>query len=63
MDVTVVSPLLTDRVDLSVTTPGHTLTVAFNDKCSDHLAACDAEGICFIPLPVEKLRGWHKQAA
>ena len=34
LDVTVVSLLLTDRVDNSVTTPGHTLTVAFNEKCS-----------------------------
>ena len=63
LDVTVVSPLLTDRVDNSVTTPGHTLTVAFNDKCRDYLAACEAEGISFIPLPVETLGGWHDKAA
>ena len=61
--MTVVSPLLTDRLDMSVTTPGHTLTVAFNDKCRDYLAACEAEGIAFIPLPVETLGAWHKQAA
>ena len=36
LDVTVVSPLLTERVDLSITTPGHTLKVAFNDKCRDY---------------------------
>ena len=62
LDVTVVSPLLTDRVDLS----GHTLTtltVAFNDKRRDFLAACEAEGISFIPLPLETLGGRHKQAA
>ena len=63
LDVTVVSPLLTDRVDQSVTTPGHTLTVAFNNKCRHYLAACEAEGISFIPLPVETLGAWHKQAA
>ena len=32
LDVTVVSPLLTDRLANSVSTPGHTLTCAFNDK-------------------------------
>ena len=63
LDVTVVSPLLTDRLDMSVTTPGHTLTVAFNDKCRDYLAACESEGITFLPLPVETLGAWHKKAA
>ena len=62
LDVTVVSPLLTDRVDNSITTPGHTLVVAFNDKCRDYLQACEREGISFIPLPVETLGGWHKKA-
>ena len=42
---------------------GHTLTVAFKDKCRDYLAACEAEGLSFISLPVETLGGWHKQAA
>ena len=63
LEVTVVSPLLTDMVDQSVTTPCHTLTVAFNNKCRDYLAACEAGGISFIPLPVETLGAWHKQAA
>ena len=58
----VVSPLLTDTLDLSVTTPGHTLTVAFNEKCRDYLGACEREGIAFIPLPVETLGGWHDKA-
>jgi hypothetical protein len=62
LDVTVVSPLLTDRLDNSITTPGHTLVVAFNDKCRDYLEACEREGISFIPLPVETLGGWHKKA-
>ena len=62
LDVTVVSPLLTERVDLSITTPGHTLKVAFNDKCRDYQEACEREGITFIPLPVETLGGWHKKA-
>jgi hypothetical protein len=64
LDVTVVSPLLTDRLANSVSTPGHTLTMtcAFNDKCRDYLAACQREGIAFIPLPVETLGGWHPKA-
>ena len=39
-----------------------TLTSAFNDKCRDYLAACQREGIAFIPLPVETLGGWHPKA-
>ena len=62
LDVTVVSPLLADRLDNSITTPGHTLVVAFNDKCRDYLEACEREGMAFIPLPVETLGGWHKKA-
>ena len=46
----------------SSATPGHTLTVAFNEKCRDYLAACQREGIAFIPLPVETLGGWHSKA-
>ena len=62
LDVTVVSPLLTDRLADSATTPGHTLTGAFNDKCRDYLAACQREGIAFISLPVETLGGWNAKA-
>ena len=62
LDVTVVSPLLIDRLDLSISAPGHTLEVAFNEKCRDYLEACEREGITFIPLPVESLGGWHKRA-
>ena len=62
LDVTVVSPLLTDRLDNSITTPGYTLEEAFNNKCRDYLEACEREGLSFIPLPVETLGGWHKRA-
>ena len=61
MDVTVVSPLLTDRLDNSIRTPGHTLVVAFNDKCRDYSEACKREGISLIPLSVESLGSWHKK--
>ena len=62
LDVTVVCPLLTDRQDNSIASPGHTLVVAFNEKCRDYLEACEREGLAFIPLPVETLGGWHKKA-
>ena len=62
LDVKVVSPLLTDRVDPSIASPGNTLEAAFNDKCRDYLQACEREGLAFIPLPVETLGGWHKKA-
>jgi hypothetical protein len=42
--------------------PGQTLTCSFNDKCRDYLAACQREGIAFIPLPMETLGGWHAKA-
>jgi hypothetical protein len=54
---------MTDRVVQSGTTPGHTLTVAFDNKCRDYLASCEAEGIRFIPLTVETLGAWHKKTA
>ena len=60
--MTVVSPLLPDRVSNSSSTPGNTLTLAFNEKCRDYLAAFQREGITFIPLPVETLGGWHSKA-
>ena len=63
LDVTVVSPLLADRLDSSITTPGYTLTMAFNNKCRDYLEPCEREGLSFIPLPVETLGGWHEKAA
>ena len=63
LDVTVVSPLLPTRVKDSAATPGHTLSVAFSDKCRNTFQACARENIRFIPLPVETLGGWHDKAA
>ena len=60
--MTVVSPLLPNRLAKSVEILGHTLTQAFNDKCRNTLQACLSEGIAFIPLPVETLGGWHEKA-
>ena len=62
LDVTVVSPLLDDRVVQSGTTPGHTLNLAFNEKCRAYHQACESAGVTFLPLPVETLGGWHAAA-
>ena len=62
LDVTVINPLQSSLVAQAATTPGHALTVAYNRKMTDTGAACQREGITFIPLPVETLGGWHEAA-
>ena len=63
-DVTVVNPLQQELVDTAATTAGHALSYAFNWKVSRGGvgAACQREGIVFLPLPVETLGGWHETA-
>ena len=63
-DVTVVNPLQQELVEAAATTAGHALSYAFNWKVSRGGvgAACQREGIVFIPLPVETLGGWHETA-
>ena len=47
-------PLLTDRLDSAIITPGHTLTVTINDKCRDYQEPCLVRGtVLCIPLPVK----------
>ena len=62
LDVTVINPLQSSLVALAATSPGHALTVAYNRKMTNTGAACQREGITFIPLPVETLGGWHEAA-
>lgn len=62
LDVTIVSPVLDDRVVQSGMTPGHTLNLAFNEKCRSYHQACESAGVAFLPLPVETLGGWHAAA-
>ena len=58
------NPLQQELVDTAATTPGHALFNAFNWKVSRGgvRAACQMEGIVFLPLPVETSGGWHKTA-
>ena len=62
MDVTVVNPLQAALVAQAATTAGHALTYAYNRKMTGTGAACQREGMVFIPLPAETLGGWHDQA-
>ena len=62
LDVTVVNPLKAQLVAQAATTAGHALTHAYNRKMAGAGAACQREGMVFIPLPAEALGGWHEQA-
>ena len=62
LDVTVVNPLQTALVNRAATTPGHALTVRFNEKMTKHGEGCRQAGMVFIPMVVETLGGWHESA-
>ena len=53
-----------ELVEAAATTAGYSLTYAYNWKVSRGGvgAACQREGIVFLPLPVETLGGWHDTA-
>ena len=63
-DVTVVNPLQDQLVANAARTAGHALSYAYNWKVSRGGvgAACQREGIVFLPLPCETLGGWHETA-
>ena len=58
LDVTVISPLQLQTVDIAATTQGHAITVAESRKMTFHAESCRSQGINFIPLVVESLGGW-----
>jgi hypothetical protein len=58
MDVTVISTLQ----QLTVAGASTTLSVGETRKVSAHADACRAVGVSFIPLVVESIGGWSKQA-
>ena len=62
LDVTVVSPLQQALLSKAADTAGAALSHAFDRKNRQSLEDCRAQGIHFIPLPVETLGGWHPQA-
>ena len=43
--------------------PGYALGVGEEQKMATHAEECPAVGISFVPMVVETLRGWNKDAA
>ena len=62
LHVTVVNPLRADFVEREAEAPGFALDQAYNRKMRQVGAACEREGIIFIPLPIETFGGWSKGA-
>ena len=63
LDVTVVSPVQQLTINNAAVTQGHALSVAEECKRRLHNNDCHQAGISFIPLVVESLGGWSKEAA
>ena len=63
LDVTMVNPLCPTLVNRAAADPGHALATAHQRKWQKHGEACLAQGLAFIPLPVETLGGWSGPAA
>ena len=62
LDVTVINPLQDATVQGAAITAGHALSVRYNTKMTSAAAACQAEGIAFIPLVFQSLGGWEERA-
>ena len=63
LDVTMTPPLQALTIQEASTTAGHALEVATSRKLATHLSLCRAAGLDFIPLAVETLGGWFRDAA
>ena len=62
LDVTITHPLQDATRAGAATTPGHAMTLAFNNKCRNTEELCREQGIKFIPIVAESLGGWHRVA-
>ena len=62
LDVTITHPLQDATRARAAMTPGHAMTVAFENKCRVTEDLCREQGIAFIPVVAELLGGWHKVA-
>ena len=62
MDVTVTHPLQDATRARAATTPGHAMTVAYENKCRIAEELCREQEIAFIPVVAESLGGWHQVA-
>ena len=63
LDITVISTLQQSTVRGTAENQGHALLVAEERKFASHGAACQAIGICFIPLAIESLGGMSDMTA
>ena len=62
LDVTVTHPLQDATRARAATTPGHAMTVAYENKCRIAEELCREQVIAFIPVVEESLGGWHHVA-
>ena len=62
LDVTVTHPLQDATRARAATTPGHAMTVAYENKCRIAEELCREKEIAFIPVVAESLGGWHQVA-
>jgi hypothetical protein len=62
-DITVISSLHERYLPKSSATTGAALEIAKERKIRAHQEDCHANGIIFVPLPVETLGGWEAEAA
>ena len=63
LDVTVISTLQQLTLQGAASSPGYALAVGKERKRASHAEACHSVGVNFIPLVVESLGGWSKEAA
>uniref|UniRef100_A0A1X7VC05 Uncharacterized protein n=1 Tax=Amphimedon queenslandica TaxID=400682 RepID=A0A1X7VC05_AMPQE len=62
LDVTVISPLQSQTLSQAASTQGAALRVAEHRKRVVHLEDCQRAGITFLPLAMETLGGWSRDA-
>ena len=63
LDVTVISPLQHQTLSQAASDRGSALLVAEARKRTLHHEGCRAAGVTFIPLAVETLGGWSRDAS
>ena len=62
VDVTVISPFQKSTITASSSSQGAALTVAETRKNAAHLSNCRSTGVSFLPLAVETLGCWSRDA-
>ena len=62
LDVTVTHPLQDQTRAGAAATPGHAMSVAYQNKMRGAADLCSQQGIAFIPIVAESMGGWHPVA-